>query len=300
MAGLFILLVRFDTRNAMNRLLRIAIVLVLLPQCLAATGGSSRADERDPGSDDRLGLADLAGYRMALTGKATADDARSSDPPARASFRDLWERPDAFRGRRVTIKGRVERIFRQGPVGSFPPLAEVWLTSPAGDPFCVVFPLPGTAPTSSTVEIATTPPERSTVPDPGRDVQFTGTFLKTVRYAGGDRARLAPLVVGERPPRPVVDEAGNRVSPATNPNEVLRAIGGTGPHGIAGLDRGAWSATSWALGMTLAVIATGVLAWQHLRKPGAHGRAALPDQRLNTGKADPPLLFLDVVDESRV
>ena len=49
----------------------------------------------------------------------------------------------SFEGRRITIQGRVSRIFRQGPVGSFPPLAEVWITSPAGDPFCVVCPQPG-------------------------------------------------------------------------------------------------------------------------------------------------------------
>ena len=31
-------------------------------------------------------------------------------------------------------------------------------------------------------------------------VRFTGTFLKMVRYAGGDGARLAPLIVGDRLP----------------------------------------------------------------------------------------------------
>ena len=38
----------------------------------------------------------------------------------RSKFKDLWNRPDVFRGRRVTVQGRVVRIFRQGPVGSFP------------------------------------------------------------------------------------------------------------------------------------------------------------------------------------
>ena len=38
------------------------------------------------------------------------------------------------------------------------------------------------------------------MPEPGRMVRFTGTFLKMVRYAGGDGARLAPLIVGDQPP----------------------------------------------------------------------------------------------------
>ena len=70
------------------------------------------------GADDsevppRLTLADLATYRAALAGKVTADDASAADPPAPSSFKDLWSRPDAFRGRRVTVEGRIERIFRQ-------------------------------------------------------------------------------------------------------------------------------------------------------------------------------------------
>ena len=38
------------------------------------------------------------------------------------------------------------------------------------------------------------------MPELGRTVRFTGTFLKMVSYAGGDGARLAPLVVGDRLP----------------------------------------------------------------------------------------------------
>lgn len=117
-----------------------AIVLmsvILVPRCRAST-----LDD-PPQASHQLSLADLAGYRAALSGKATADDARTSDPPTQVKFKDLWNRPDVFRGRRITIQGRVSRIFRQGPVGSFPPLAEVWITTPAGDPFCVVYPQPG-------------------------------------------------------------------------------------------------------------------------------------------------------------
>ena len=92
---------------------------------------------------------DVAISSRSLIWPAIARRSRVSRPPLRprrptrrsaVKFRDLWNRPDVFRGRRVTVEGRVVRIFRQGPVGSFPPLAEVWITSPAGDPFCVVFP----------------------------------------------------------------------------------------------------------------------------------------------------------------
>ena len=55
-------------------------------------------------------------------------------------FRELWDHPETYRGRRVQVEGRVVRRFRQGAFGTFPPLDEVWAVSPAGDPFCLVFP----------------------------------------------------------------------------------------------------------------------------------------------------------------
>ncbi len=58
-------------------------------------------------------------------------------------FKDLWNHPDAFRGRRVTVQGRVERIFRQGPVGSFPALAEIWIARRRVTPFAWLFPRTG-------------------------------------------------------------------------------------------------------------------------------------------------------------
>ena len=112
-------------------------VILVAPRCRA-----SSLDD-NPQTSHQLTLADLAAYRAALSGKPTADDARLSDPSAQVKFKDIWNRPDVFQGRRITIQGRVARIFRQGPVGTFPPLAEVWITSPAGDPSCVVFPQPG-------------------------------------------------------------------------------------------------------------------------------------------------------------
>ncbi len=173
--------------------------LIVLSLCAAPAGQDGDVDRE---RDDRLGLADLAAYRAALSGKATIDDARPSDPPAPVGFRDLWERSEAYRGRRVTIRGRLERTFRQGAVGSFPPLVEAWVFSASGDPICVVFPRPET-PAGGASAIGSAPDSAddhrqdgraggSAMPGPGRLVRFTGTFLKTVRYPAGDGERLAP------------------------------------------------------------------------------------------------------------
>jgi hypothetical protein len=236
----------------MNRLTRFIAVVVL----------SSPWFSHARGQEDRLGLADLAGYRAALSGKATADDATADDRPAQVHFRDLWNRPDAFRGRRVIVDGRVLRIFRQEPVGSFPALGEVWISSTSGDPFCLVFPQAGA--------------DSTPIPEPGRDVRFTGTFLKMVRYAAHDGARLAPLVVGDHPP--TSQPAG----------AVVRAIGGHDPN--ASRYGWSWSVTTWALGLSTAALAGGLLAWWHLtntppRKP--RGATTSPID------VEPPLEFND-------
>jgi hypothetical protein len=130
--------------------------------------------------DGPLGLADYAAYRAAL------DSPKSEGEPARsATFRDLWDRLGEFQGRRVAVAGRVERVFHQGPIGQFPALAEVWIANAATDPLCLAFPESG----------------ESRAPRPGDSVQFEGTYLRKIRYHGGDVDRLAPLIVGAAPPR---------------------------------------------------------------------------------------------------
>ncbi len=296
-----------------NTLRNLTAILVMISLGLSAQVGSSHAE--DPGQDDELSLADLTAYRAALSGKATADDARPADPSARVGFRELWERSDAHRGRRVTIQGRVERIFRQGPVGSFPPLVQVWVYSPAGDPFCLVFPRP-TDPTTPdpdpehrTVSQPVdrrgedAPPPPTAIPDPGQTVHFTGTFLKMVRYAAGDGPRLAPLIVGDRPPAargaglPAAPRAAKPGSPSAS-TQIFRAIGGQGPGASAPVPW-AWSSTSWGLGLTLAVVAGSILAWQHLRGAQLRARSAMRNRRLDPELASPPS-FLDTTQESRV
>ena len=137
-----------------------------------------------------LGLADYAAYRAAL------EPPRSEGEPARsATFRDLWDRPGEFQGRRVAVEGRVERVFHQGAVGQFPALAEVWIANTATDPLCVAFAESG----------------ESRAPKPGDTIRFEGTFLRKIRYQGGDVDRLAPLIVGPAPPRV------NQPAPAPTP-----------------------------------------------------------------------------------
>ena len=235
-----------------------------------------------------MSLADLVGYRAALSGKATADDARPSDPPARVGFRDLWERSDAYRGRRVTVRGRVARTFRQGPVGSFPPLLQVWTFSTAGDPFCLVFP-PAT-PSMKPEGRGQTAPAEGRIPGPGRTVRFTGTFLKMVRYAAGDGDRLAPLIVGDRPPGPAPAEAGRwrpfREGWASIPAARVSIVG-------AGRRQA-------GMGLTLAVIAAGILARQHLREDPLRSRLAMRDRLPDPTSDDPPLQFIDHKDDALV
>jgi hypothetical protein len=278
--------------------------IVLIPLGLSALDGSARADEPDPNADpgtsrsDRLSLADLAGYRAALSGKPTADEARPSDPPVPVGFRDLWEHPGTFRGRRVTVRGRVERVFRQGPVGSFPALVEAWIFSKAGDPFCVVFPLPGGREQGPAVPVVggrgpEAPTTRPAVPDPGRWVRFTGTFLKKIRYAGADGPRLAPLIVGDRTPQsaPVESEGGPSATGETLGHNRGPSDGGAGFVGSAG------SASGWILGLALALLAAGMIARQHLRGVGPSDPSATR-RRIREGTGpDPPLQFIDSPEE---
>ncbi|QEH35680.1 hypothetical protein OJF2_42350 [Aquisphaera giovannonii] len=218
------------------------------------------ADQPDAPRDDvesRVGLADLPGYHAALTGRGGAE----GPGPAPASFRDLWDHPEAWRGRRVEVRGRVARVFRQDAVGSFPAMAEVWLSTPAGDLICAHCP---TRPEGG-------PPAR--IPQIGTPVRFDGRFMKIIRYEAGDQARLAPLVVGDRPPAAGGEPAGARPPGASGDPWPLSP-----------------SPAAWAAAAALGLAAAGALAWRHLRAPGAGAR---PAARHAPSGADAPPEFLD-------
>lgn len=262
----------------MNPVLRGHVPLLVGSILLLGSCAPSFADESEV--PQQLTLADLTAYRAALAGFSLAGD---SAAPVPVSFKQLWSRPGTFHGRRVTVQGRIERIFRQGPVGSFPALAEIWIASPAGDPFCLVVPQENTKAFPPMNDHGLEIHARSKqIPAIGRTVHFTGTFLKMVRYAGGDSTRVAPLIVGNQPPLPA------QKTPQGN---------GSGqpdhePKTWAGFP------TSWILALTVAVIAAGVLGWRHFR---VVSERAGPQRHHGGTKAsmsaDPPLKFIEPQNE---
>ncbi|MEA2630651.1 MAG: hypothetical protein QOE66_870 [Chloroflexota bacterium] len=181
-----------------------------------------------PAGESALTVADLAAYRAALSGRGATDR-----PPVPVGFRELWDHPATYRGRRVQVEGRVFRRFRQGAFGTFPPLEEAWSFSPAGDPFCLVFP---------------ETPTDAKAPGQAGQVRFVGTFLKLVEYQGSDGPRLAPLIVG--PAAPVA------VSVASDRESRTAQVPG---FGLSRLD--------WAIGLAAGVLVASVLVHQHLRRP---------------------------------
>jgi hypothetical protein len=253
---------------------------------LALLRASACAMAGDADTTDQLNLADLVNYRAALTGKATADDARSSDPAVRVAFKDLWHRPEVFRGRRVMVEGRIQRIFRQGPVGDFPALAEIWIASATGDPFCLVIPLKTDAfGVSSHIQNAGAEAATKELPRLGQSVRFTGIYLKMVRYAADDADRLAPLVVGNQPP--VYVRGGLKTA---NANSV--------PTNNPGSDWNTW-AGSWPLILIVTLLVTGTLVIRHSRLVSQQLERRQRQQRATASLgADPPLEFVDTHTQS--
>jgi len=197
---------------------------------------SAPAPAATPAEDSSLTLADLEAYRLAFrpgpAGTATT-----------ATFRDLWDRPGAYAGRRVRVEGKVVRLFRQPGMGEFPPLAEAWIVTPAADPSCLVFADgPGAA-----------------MPEVGSDVRFVGTFLRRIKYRGGDTPRLAPLIVGPGPPEP---------KPTPSP-----------AFGLPG------SPSDWLMGVGAAAIVSILLARRHLSRPPGRPPAHEPPPEFLDGDA---------------
>jgi hypothetical protein len=189
------------------------------------------------GDDAPLSLADLAAEHEAVTGRS-----HPGEPPTAVKFRALWDDPDAWRGRRVTVKGRVARVFSQPALGSFPPLVEAWIEEPPGNLFCAVF---------SPAEAA--PPVAA-----GESVAFTGTFLRRIRYAADDGARLAPLIVGAEPPRVEPKRPGSADFDLRAPDSV-------------------WPESTWAVGLIIGVAGIGAyLAWRSWDQPARVGRKGRP------------------------
>ncbi|MBX6316286.1 MAG: hypothetical protein IRY99_25740, partial [Isosphaeraceae bacterium] len=99
-----------------------------MPTVLVALLLLAQADDGEP-----LSLADLPAYRQAL-------EATPLGAAVPVTFRDLWDDPAAYRGRRVRVEGRVARRFRQGAVGQLPALSELWIATNDKNLICSVFP----------------------------------------------------------------------------------------------------------------------------------------------------------------
>jgi hypothetical protein len=218
------------------------IARVVLAALLAA---AARAEDDGP-----LGLADLAAEHAAVTGRGA-----STEPPEAVGFRALWDHPESWRGRRVIVRGRIARVFRQAAFGGFPPLVEAWIEEPPGNLFCAVYSPAANGPR----EVAA-----------GASVAFTGTFLRRLRYAADDGDRLAPLIVGPEPPRV-------EARPPALPLDFR-----------TGAPASAWTDSTWGVGLFVGLAAVAaLLAWRTLSGPVPIRRG-----RRSTA-ADPEPQFLD-------
>lgn len=280
----------------MNPGLGLKAVLVVSGLLAIGSYACSFADELETAQP--LTLVDLADYCAAISGRATDNHARAADAPPQVVFGDLWNRTDQFRGHLVTVGGQVTRIFRQGPVGSFPPLVEVWITSPSGDPFCVVFPQPSQAAADHEQDPVADHMQGARpiqIPELGHTIRFTGTFLKMVRYAARDGARLAPLVVGDRLPELLPRETGGTRSSAESAAALICASSGNSTSGD-GREQPSWPQLRWVLGLTLVALAASILVRRQMRSTlgqADSGYAALNRRTAFLLPPDPPLEFIE-------
>ena len=149
--------------------------------------------------DGPLTLADVAVLHAALQPDAAAS------MPKLVGFRDLWDHPGQFRGKRVHVVGEVRRLFHQDATGQLPALVEVWLTTGSGDPLCLLCP--------------------EARPAIGSRVSFDGVYLKKIEYRAADVPRLAPLIVGPGAPE-VITSSKVVVRPASRSVSLDWAVGG--------------------------------------------------------------------------
>ncbi len=124
--------------------------------------------------DVGVSIDDLPAYKSAL--ETTANEAQE------VSFRELWDRPEFYRGKRVEIRGTIVRTFRTGAVGELPARVELWIVTKSGDFICAVC------------------RDEGADPLPTSEIAFRGISLGKITYAAGDVPRIAPLIVGPHGP----------------------------------------------------------------------------------------------------
>jgi hypothetical protein len=148
-------------------------IAIVLAGLIAAHPGPAR-DDPEPKPDRRAALL-----------QALDSAALDPTPATPVAFRDLWDHEDDWKGRRVTVEGRIVRRFSQPAIGPFPALTETWILTGGDNPLCLVYPVP--EPSSSDAPV-------------GARVRFAGWSLGHVTFAASDQPRLAPLIAGPEPP----------------------------------------------------------------------------------------------------
>ncbi len=258
---------RLTMRLGLAMLCRGAVLACMLWMVGGGTAGA-RTEDDEPVSG--LSLADLEAYSAALQGKGTGGNREEpSEPPRPVTFRDLWDHPETWQGRRVQVQGQVVRVFRQQAVGRFPALVEAWLSTPRKNLLCTVFPA-------------------GQGPEAGQKVAFTGTFLRTIRYTGDDAPRLAPCIVGDRPPAPLPAVAATGRPAAFDWRDLVTSAPPTGEGFFS-----SWSPLGWIAGSILGVTGVVLLVWRHWRGAAEGNIGAGGHNADGTTAQDPPLDFLE-------
>ena len=225
-------------------------------------------------------------YRDALLGEAGRRRNGCNGPVAQVKFKDLWTHPDDFRGRRVSVqRSGSANLPARSASAPFPHLSKSG--SPRGPATLFVecsrsatsLIVARSGPTSLDAAPPEKPAGEKTGPEipAGPNVEFTGTFLKIVRYAGADAARLAPLIVGDQQPVPVSAERAQADTDSSVP-ATARAS-----QTMIGL-------LVWTLGLAAAAMVAFTLARWHLRAPARSARRQTKSAEL---VPDLPLEFIE-------
>jgi hypothetical protein len=108
----------------------------------------------------------------------------------RVGFVQLYEQPQFYRGRGVTIRGNIRRAeWEQAPKNALG-IEGYWR--------CFLFPAGG-PPSPIIVYFLVLPPGFPTGVDVNEEIEATGFFFKRMAYHATDTLRLAPLVIARTP-----------------------------------------------------------------------------------------------------
>lgn len=131
-------------------------------------------------------------------------------------FTQLWEQPDKYRGRLISLRLHVRRVLKYEAPDNPQQLIDLyeawgWTDESRSFPYVVVFP--------------ECPAELPIGTDVRAEVEFAGYFLKIMSYSAYETTRGAPLLVGRIR---VVPPRGSSRRPALTTNEfaVVMILGG--------------------------------------------------------------------------